>query len=99
MKLYYFISNRLRTVRKILNWLNWAWVDSHAHKHLIYPLEYVVKFILVAIYALVPIAFVVIMFTSILAMPWLTIILMAIGMLSLPLLANLLEMPLKEESD
>jgi len=99
MKLYYFISNRLRTVRKILNWLNWAWVDTHAHKHLIYPLEYVVKLFLMALYIVVPIVFVITMFAAMFAKPWLTVLLVAGGMISLPFLANFLEMPLKEESD
>lgn len=99
MKFYYFISNRLRTIKKILNWLNWAWVDTHAHKHLMFPLEHLLKFALMGLYTLVPLIFVVVMFASMFTTPWLTALLVVVGLISLPFLANFLEMPLKDESD
>ena len=97
MKLYYFISNRIRRIKKILRWLNWAWVDSYAHNFIPTPLPNIWKTILFILYTAIILSFVGVMFYSIFIIPWLTVVLLTIGFFSLFVLAEIINVPLKEE--
>lgn len=99
MKLLYFISKILRRINRALRWFSWAWVDSYAHNFIPEPLPDIWKTILFSMYSLIVVIFFGSIFYSIFVVPWLAIVLMAIGFFSMPILIEILNVPLKEESD
>ena len=97
MKLYYFISTKVKRIKRILRWFNWAWVDTYAHRFIPITFAEIIKAFLVAFYGLLGLAFIILMFYSLIAAPWLACVCCIVGFLALPILANLLEVPLKKE--
>jgi len=86
-------------MKKILNWFNWAWVESHAQNYIPFELKEVLKITLILLYIMILSSFIVAIFYSMVFSPLMTLVILFIGSLSLPVVSNMLNVPLKDEDE
>ena len=99
MKLYYFVCNRLRTVKKIIRWFDYFWVDSDGEDHVPIALVYSIKAFLISLYTIKAFAFICILAYCVAFKPWLAGVLCVSGVIMMPLIIKLLEVRPIEEDD
>lgn len=95
IKIYYFVSNKIKTINKILNWFNWAWVDTHAQKYMPNIFKEIIKALIGLFYTAIVAAFFVSVFSFIVIDPLISFFLLLIGVLMLPIVIKMLELPMK----